>query len=340
MTHYIGLDAHSKTCTAVVTDFKGTILKKSVFPTTERDLKSFIDSVKRPRRLAFEEMNIAQWLYVLLKDDVDEIQIAHAAHLTKQRGAKTDYIDAVRLATELRNGTITQVFHADNAFFDLRQVVKSHQDVTQDLVRAKNRYKSFLRSKGKFVSGAAIYDNVEVRDSFEKEHEKFIATNNFEQIRSLAVIKALYEKKLAGIAKQWPKIQSLCSIPGISHIRATMIMAIVCSGDRFADKHKFWSYCCLVRHSEISDGKVYGNRKAKGSLDLKCVFMGAAVSVLVGQSSLRKYYDRLRTKGESDRDARKAVARKIAAIALMTMKTGVAFDDHHDLKGSRLAAPQ
>ena len=99
------------------------------------------------KKVAFEEMNIAQWLYVLLKDDVDEIQIAHAAHLTKQRGAKTDYIDAVRLATELRNGTITQVFHADNAFFDLRQVVKSHQDVTQELVRDKNRYKSFLRSK-------------------------------------------------------------------------------------------------------------------------------------------------------------------------------------------------
>ena len=31
MTHYIELDAHSKTCTAVATDFKGTILKKSVF---------------------------------------------------------------------------------------------------------------------------------------------------------------------------------------------------------------------------------------------------------------------------------------------------------------------
>ena len=100
-----------------------------------------------------------------------------------------------------------------------------------------------------------------------------------------------------------------------------MIMAIVCSGDRFSDKHKFWSYCCLVRHGAISDGKLYGNRKAKGSLDLKSVFMGAAVAVLVGKSSLRQYYDRLRTKGESDRDARKAVARKIAAIALMTMKT-------------------
>lgn len=101
MTHYIGLDAHSKTCTAVVTDFKGTILKKSVFPTTERDLKSFIDSVKRPRRLAFEEMNIAQWLYVLLKDDVDEIQIAHAAHLTKQRGQIVRWVFLRRTQKEI-----------------------------------------------------------------------------------------------------------------------------------------------------------------------------------------------------------------------------------------------
>ena len=38
MTHYIGLDAHSKTCTAVVTDAKGNILKKRVFPTTEKNL--------------------------------------------------------------------------------------------------------------------------------------------------------------------------------------------------------------------------------------------------------------------------------------------------------------
>ena len=88
MTQYIGLDAHSKTCTAVVMDAKGKILKKEVFPTSERELLRFVDSVKKPRVLTFEEMNIAQWLYVLLKDRVDQVQVAHAPHLTKQRGAK------------------------------------------------------------------------------------------------------------------------------------------------------------------------------------------------------------------------------------------------------------
>ena len=90
-----------------------------------------------------------------------------------------------------------------------------------------------------------------------------------------------------------------------------------------------------MRHKEISDNKVYGNKKAKGSSDLKSVFMGAALAVLQGESSLRKHYDKLRSKGVSDRDARTAVARKIAAIALMTMKTGIAFDNHYDEKRSR-----
>jgi predicted NBD/HSP70 family sugar kinase len=48
MTQHIGLDAHSKTCTAVVMDSKGKILKKEVFPTSERELLRFVDSVKRP----------------------------------------------------------------------------------------------------------------------------------------------------------------------------------------------------------------------------------------------------------------------------------------------------
>ncbi len=137
MTHYIGLDAHSKTCTAVVTDKTGKILQKSQFPTSEKHLLQWLQGVPRPRILAFEEMNISHWLFIVLKDHVDELVIAHAPHLKKQRGAKTDLIDATRLATELRCGTITKVFHEDSKLWDLRVLVNSYQDVTKDLTRIK-----------------------------------------------------------------------------------------------------------------------------------------------------------------------------------------------------------
>ena len=99
-------------------------------------------------------MNISQWLFVLLKEHVDEITAAHAAHLSKQRGAKTDLIDAVRLATELRCGTITKVFHEDSKLWDLRALVHAYQNFTYDLTRSKVRYKSFLRSLGIFLHGS------------------------------------------------------------------------------------------------------------------------------------------------------------------------------------------
>lgn len=277
-------------------------------------------------------MNIAQWLYVLLKPHVDDMAVAHGADLRRQRSAKTDAVDAMRLATELRCGTISRVFHDETPLWDLRSLVSSYQDFTEDLAKTKIRYKSFLRSRGHMVQGSAIYNDEEFIKNFEKVNDKFVAAAMFQSIASRQKIKDSYEERFVSIAAKLPIIRKLSTIPGISTIRASVIAAVVCSAERFPDKHRFWSYARLVRHVEISDGKVYGSRKARGRSELKAVFMGAATSVLAGESSLRKYYDRLRSKGLDDRKAKKAVARKIAAIALMIMKTGKLFDDHHDEK--------
>lgn len=47
--HYIGLDAHSKTCTAVVINEKGEIVLNAHFPMTEKYLLSFIKGVQSER---------------------------------------------------------------------------------------------------------------------------------------------------------------------------------------------------------------------------------------------------------------------------------------------------
>ena len=77
MTNYIGLDAHSKTCTAVVVDGRGNLASESQFATTEKNLLDFVKSVKEPRKIAFEEINLSQWLFVLLKDHVDDLVSQH-----------------------------------------------------------------------------------------------------------------------------------------------------------------------------------------------------------------------------------------------------------------------
>lgn len=335
MPNYIGLDAHSKTCTAVVVDGRGKLISQAQFATTEKNLLEFMKGVKQPRKLAFEEMNLSQWLFVLLKDHVDDLAIAHPPHLPKQRGPKNDFRDAVRLAEELRSEKISRVHHEDSKLWDLRVLVHSYQDFTQDLIRQKNRYKAFLRGRGIFVAGRAVFTDNELLKRFEKEHDQFVAANMFNQIQAQQKAKDSYEERFERIAKQWPVIRKLSTIPGISTIRGSIIAATVCSPHRFSTKHKFWAYSMLVRYFDESDGRIYGARKIHGRVQLKTVFMGAATAVLKGSSGLRRYYDRLRSQGCCDRDAKKAVARRIAAIALMIMKTGGKYDDLHEDKRRR-----
>jgi transposase len=126
----------------------------------------------------------------------------------------------------------------------------------------------------------------------------------------------------------------------ISNIRGSIIAAIICSPERFANKHKLWAYAKLVRYIDVSDGRIYRSRETAGRTELKSTFMGAATAVLQGSSGLKRYYDRLRSKGVAHREAKKAVARRIAAIALMIMKTNKAYDDHHDERTVKPKAAQ
>jgi transposase len=92
MTHYIGLDAHSKTCTGVVLDDSGKIQKSHQFATSEGNITQFLKSVPQPRQLAFEEQDLAHWLFLLTGDHVDKLVVANPAHLPKQRGAKGIFV--------------------------------------------------------------------------------------------------------------------------------------------------------------------------------------------------------------------------------------------------------
>jgi transposase len=241
----------------------------------------------------------------------------------------------VRLAEELRANRIVSVFHEESRLWNLRAIVNSYRDFTADLVRSKNRYKALLRYRGRFETSRSIYNKPELLETITIAEERFVAKKLFDQIQRQQAVKDSYEEKFEALSKQWPVIKKLTSIPGISNIRASIATAIICSPHRFANKHKLWAYCKLVRYIDVSDGKIYGSRNTHGRGELKAVFIGAATSVLLGTSSLRKYYDQLRTKGVCHNDAKRAVARRIAAISLMIMKTGNTYDDHHEEKRRR-----
>ena len=84
----------------------------------------------------------------------------------------------------------------------------------------------------------------------------------------------------------------------------------------------------LVRHIQISGGKVYGNKRVHGQRELRDVFLGAAETVLRTDTSLRKHYDQLRAKGVNAKDAKINLGRKIAALSLCILKNNDVYQDN------------
>lgn len=131
---YIGLDAHSGSSYYVIKNRNGRIESQGTVATTEHHLLELIRSIRRPRKIIFEEGVVSQWLYLLLKNEVDELIVCKPP---ERKGAKTDKVDACQLADDLRQERYVQVFHSDHSFMELRDLVSAHADVTQQLTRTK-----------------------------------------------------------------------------------------------------------------------------------------------------------------------------------------------------------
>lgn len=338
MTLYIGIDAHYSSSTLVTLDEGGTELIRAKINTNKNEVLSYLrNPPHKGQRLSavVEETNMAHWYYKILKTVVNEVTICNPLFISRRTGPKNDYRDALHLAHELRGKHLTPVYHDDSVFMEMRSLITAYQNLSADIRQAKNRYKAIFRSEALPTEGTKFYRDEEAIENLKRAHHASIATTIREQITFLEEQKENYIKKLQEITKKQPIIKKLCTIPGIDTIRATCIVARVAEPRRFANKHKFWSYAMLVSHRKESDGTSYGKRKMWGRSDLKCVFDGAAESALRGNHSLRKYYDQLRDKGITHRNAKKAVARRIAAMTLVIMKQNKKYDDHYEEKKKR-----
>lgn len=326
MEHFIGLDIHSKTSTFVVIDQQSRVVLQEKTITSERTLINFINKIPGRKNLVFEESSISQWAYLTLKDKVDNLIICNPSYLGKKVASKNDYNDAFHLANELRCGHVVNVFHEDSKLMEIRSIVSHYKDIVKEITASKNRYNSILRSEAITGTGRKVYQTSK-EDILICPSKQFVARQLFNQIHSLEEIKKEYLVFFKESTKENKMIQNLVTIPGIKEVRAHIIAAIVCSAERFHNKHHFWSYSMLVKKTETSDGRIYAKKQPQGRRELKNVFMGAAMDILKTKGGLKKYHESLQARGKDDRICRRALARKIAAISLKILKDGTTYDD-------------
>src|SRR3989338_3314267 len=316
MIKYIGLDAHSSTCTFNVTNEMGSETDNITIETNGRLLVNYIRGIEGIKKLTFEECELSSWLYEILSPEVEELIVCNSVANGDYKKVKTDKMDARKLSKLLRGGFLVSVYHDGSERERFRSLMSGYQDLIEEGVRLKNRYKSLFRKSGKKVKGESVYNDKSFLEGLNRSDFKFIGSQIYELLEKMEESRQEYTKEIIRYGKRFKEIKYLKSIPGIGWIQAAKIVSQFIDPERFASKYKYFSYCGLVRHKRISDGKGYGSAKIWGNRILKCVYKMAGHSALTGKSGLRRYYDSLRSKGINHDNAYNAVSRKIAAISL------------------------
>jgi hypothetical protein len=105
-------------------------------------------------RTRHETINHSGRVYVM--GDIHTNTVESAFSLLK-RGVMDDRIDARKLASLLRGGLLSAVYHGENGVRTLKELARSYLAITQDLTRVMNRLKALYRSWAIPCAGEQVY---------------------------------------------------------------------------------------------------------------------------------------------------------------------------------------
>jgi len=340
MDRYIAFDAHDESCTAVVVGPSGKQLTAQVLETNGAAVVQFLRTVPGCRHVALEEGALSQWLYELIEPHVDDVVVAVA---DKSSGQKNDLEDAKRLAESLRLGAIKQpVYKIPRSLAELRCAIRGYRFLSQDVVRSKQRLKSVFRSRG-IVSEAELYSPKRRGPLLRRlpAAERGLASRLAEELDALSVILKNQQKHLEQVADTNADVKLLMTAPGIGLIRASTIVAIIGTPNRFRTSRQLWNYCGLgVVFRTSSDWVREGGRwmrvpqRQSRGLNrnrnpwLKSVFKSAATGLIAKQPDhpLSRDYQRAVESGSEPNLAKLTLARRLAAIVLAMWKHKEEYD--------------
>lgn len=318
INHYIGLDWSQKNMAfARLTDSLTNNAQVVELPTNLKEFKLYLAQLRGKKALTIEETDTSQWLYTELKDHVDELVVCDPyRNRLLSEGAKTDRIDAVKLAQLLRAGLLKPVFHSGDHFIALRKLTSGYDDLVMAGVRVKNQRSALFRTQGLSSKSSQPLNDLP---------SQFVLKGLDQAIEQYEAEKKRYEKEFIRLVQTNETIRLLESIPGIGSIQAVKLAAIIVDPKRFANLGCFLSYCGLIRLDKMSGGRSYGQRIPRYSRKMKCIMKVAAMAVLSSTNDraapLRDYYHHLiQVKQLPEHHARHALARKIASTILGVLK--------------------
>lgn len=338
MDNVISLDVSSEVTCVFATNKRGKVIFEGSVATEIPALREIIKRVPHPRQVIFEECSQAEWLWSELEPFCEDVLVCDPRK-NREKGQKSDVIDARKLNERARDGSLTRVWHAGKELQDLRQAVFSYRHLTKSSTQLKNQIVGVFQSRG--VRGASAAYESSTRAKATTQLPKAARA----RVKRLGVIlDAVTEqreqalKEMVRLARQRPRYKELRTIDGIGPKFAAFILATIGDPKRFRTRRQLWAYSGLavVTHEtgqyEIHNGQVRRKQRqvrTRGLVrsynrTLKYVFKQVAMTL--SRTKWSEYYHKLLERSKNRDNAQLTVARKVAAIVLRVAKTGESYD--------------
>jgi transposase len=330
---YVGLDVHREFCEVAIAE-AGRVRSAGRIRTRRAELELFAQSLGADDEVALESTGGAVAIARILEAHVARVVVVNTKKLRQisEAKAKTDRLDARRLAELLAAGYLAEVWCPDEPTRALRRLVARRAQLVRQRSRAKNEIAAALQRN--LLDRPGVYDvagergrrfleRVELPDDERQTVEGCLRQIDFLDEEIAAVNRALAEA-----AVDSEEMRRLMSVPGVNLQTAATFMACVGDIGRFPEPRKLVSYLGLdprVRQSGEEPAR-HGHISKQGASEARHMLCEAAWVVLRYPSPLRAFGERIKARRGAG-IATVAVARKLVVLFwhLLTKQQDYAF---------------
>ena len=239
---------------------------------------------------------------------------------------KTDKVDAVILAKLHAAGFLPEVWVADENTYSRRRRTAERAGVLEQLVRIKGRMKAILHGnlippyKGHLFgkAGRKWLDDVPL-----PVEERGILARLMQELERVSKQLAEIDKVLAQECLDDPRALKRMTIPGVSSVVASIVLASIGDITRFPSPDKLSSYFGLtprIRQSGDHPAR-HGRISKQGNGDVRKMLVEAAWSAKTAPGPLRAFFNRIQKK-RGGGAAAVATARKLAVTIWHILSSG------------------
>lgn len=278
--HYIGVDLHKAFLQVCAIGTNGERQWEQRFPRTAEGFAALIARCNRETAMAVEASTPTWHFADVVAPHVGELRIVDSVKTKLKAGyaAKTDRLDARRLADALRRDSVVGIYYPPMAIRELRELCRGRHTLVHLRTRLVQRLRATLLRHG-IVEARRLVQTDAVLDALEVPPRALASVASLRRVLALvrAEIRAV-ERDVLTLAKTDPIAVALQHIPGIGPRLALMIRAEIGDVRRFPTPAHLASYAGLVPRVDASAGRYrYGRITRRGSPWLRWALVEAAM---------------------------------------------------------------